>query len=86
MKATVGLLAAALAMAGCTDSRGRPDPAGTALLGAAAGAAVGYGVGQANQPRYREPSYAYSNQRPAYYGRSDYYRRDPYAQRGYYYR
>ncbi len=52
----------------------------------AAGAAVGYGLSQANQPGYREPSYAYGHQRPAYYGRSDYYGRSPYSRSGYYYR
>ncbi|HYF09160.1 MAG TPA: hypothetical protein VD970_16175 [Acetobacteraceae bacterium] len=68
------VLVAALSLPACTDPYGRTDPAGTALLGAAAGAAVGYGVGQATAPRDR---YRYADS-GYYYGR-------PYAPRQYYY-
>lgn len=69
-------LAAVIALPACTDPYGNPDPAGTALLGAAAGAAVGYGVSQASvsQNTYYRP---YGE--PAYYGR-------PVYRRGYVYR
>lgn len=71
-------LAAVIALPACTDPYGNPDPAGTALLGAAAGAAVGYGVSQATVSQnaayrpYGEPGY-YG--RPVYRGR--YHRRPP---------
>ena len=57
---------------------GDPDPAATALVGAAAGAAVGYGISQASVSQnahyrpYGEPVYS---GRPVYRGRA--YRRPP---------
>ena len=86
-------LTVALALPACTDPYGNPDPGATALLGAAAGAAVGLGVAAAAsdqradyrpQGGYYEPR-AY---RRSYYGRPyghrpppRYYRRDPYYYR-----
>lgn len=51
-------LAAALMAAGCTDPYGRPDPVGTALLGAAAGAAIGLAAGGAFNNHHHD-SYRY---------------------------
>ena len=80
----------ALALPACTDQYGNPDPAGSALLGAAAGAAVGLGasaIASSNQDRYQAYDGRYYYDRPrrsrAYYGepysyRPRYYRRDPY--------
>lgn len=71
-------VAAIAVLPACTDPYGNPDPAGTALLGAAAGAAVGYGISQAtvSQPAYYQPYGAPAYvARPAYRGR--YYARRP---------
>ena len=87
MKA-VFLLAALLALPGCVvepyptygyaygnTGYGYANPAVPALVGAAAGAAIGYGLGQAAAPRY------------GYYERPVYYRpyyAAPYPRYGYY--
>lgn len=82
-------LLSALALTGmlgftaCTDAYGRPDPVGTALLGAGVGAAAGLAVGAASQPRY-QPRY---HGRPVYRGRyyeppPRYYRAPPRYYRG----
>ena len=48
----LGLTAALLGAGACTDQYGRPDPVGTAVLGAAVGVAAGLAVsGAMNQPR-----------------------------------
>ena len=83
MKKILALMAA-LALPACTDPYGNPDPGATALLGAAAGAAVGLGVAAAasdNRADYR-PYGGYYDGRPyrrRYYGR-------PYGYREYRYR
>lgn len=51
-------LAALLGLGACTDSFGRPDPVGTALLGAGVGAAAGLAIGSASQPRHHHHYHA----------------------------
>ena len=77
-----------LGFTACTDAYGRPDPVGTALIGAGVGAAAGLAVGAASQPRnnhyyygrpvYRERYYAppprYYRGPPRYYHGHPYYR------------
>lgn len=54
------LLAAALATAACTDSQGRIDYAGTALLGAGIGAAIALvASADSSPPRRSAPGYGH---------------------------
>jgi hypothetical protein len=81
-------LGAALLTGGCYDAYGNLDPGRTALLGAGIGAAAGFGIAAAAQPRYHTgpgyyppprhhhgPGYAYAGPpQPAFpaYGRPRY--------------
>jgi hypothetical protein len=83
MRNTISALALTglLGVTACTDTYGRPDPVGTALVGAGVGAAAGLAVGAASQPRYYAPPPPPVYR--GYYGppRGYYYRPHP---RGYY--
>lgn len=74
------VILAALSLPACTDQYGRTDPGSTALLGGVAGAALGYGVGQANTRRDDSRYY----DRNAYYGRPYAYQQPSYPSQSYY--